>query len=71
MGLMRTGQARAVLAGRDYVIPDDIKAMAPAVLCHRLILRPGVGASSGRRRQAEAAQVVAEVLDKLPVPAVG
>jgi MoxR-like ATPase len=69
LGLMRTSQARAVLAGREYVIPDDIKAMAAAVLCHRLVLRPGVGASGGRRRQAEAAQVVAEVLDKLPVPA--
>ena len=70
LGLMRTGQARAVLAGRDYVIPDDIKAMAAAVLCHRLVLRPGVGASGGRRRQAEAAQVVREVLEQLPVPAV-
>ena len=71
LGLMRTGQARAVLAGRDYVLPDDIKAMAPAVLCHRLMLRPGVGASGGRRRQAEALQVVREVLNQLPVPAVG
>ena len=70
LGLMRTGQARAVLAGRDYVIPDDIKAMAAAVLCHRLVLRPGVGASGGRRRQAEALQVVREVLEQLPVPAV-
>jgi len=71
LGLMRTSQARAALAGREYVIPDDIKAMAAAVLCHRLVLRPGVGASGGRRRQAEAAQVVAEVLDQVPVPAVG
>ncbi len=65
LGLMRTGQARAALHGREYVLPDDIKALAPAVLCHRLILRP-----EARVRQADAAQLVAEILDQISVPVV-
>jgi len=39
LALYRTGQALAALAGRDYVIPDDIKALAEAALAHRLIIR--------------------------------
>jgi len=39
LGLMRAGQALAALRGRDYVLPDDIKYLAPFVLCHRLILK--------------------------------
>jgi len=63
LGLMRTGQARAALHGREFVLPDDIKALAPAVLCHRLILKP-----EARVRQADAAQLVAEIVDAVPVP---
>lgn len=37
---MRCAKAAALLAGRDFVIPDDVKAVAPAVLCHRLSLTP-------------------------------
>jgi MoxR-like ATPase len=40
LGLYKTGQALAALRGRDYVIPDDVKEMAPMVLPHRLVLRP-------------------------------
>ncbi len=64
LGLMRTSQARAALFGRNYVIPDDVKEMARPVLCHRLVV-------SGWRRQSEAAQIVADVLNRVPVPAVG
>jgi MoxR-like ATPase len=64
LGLLRTGQARAALQGRDYVLPDDIKAMAPPVLCHRLFLKPEAMA-----RQTDAGEIVAEVLDEVPVPA--
>lgn len=71
LGLMRTSQARAVLEGRDYVIPDDVKAMAPPVLCHRVVLKPGVAGAGSRERQARALQVVQEVLEQVPVPAVG
>jgi len=71
LGLMRTSQARAALFGRNYVIPDDVKEMARPVLCHRLVVRAGVGASDGWRRQSEAAQIVADVLNRVPVPAVG
>jgi MoxR-like ATPase len=65
LGLMRTGQARAVLRGRDFVLPDDIKALAAPVLCHRLILKP-----EARVSQTGAPEVVDEVLEQLPVPAV-
>lgn len=40
LALFKTAQARAVLAGRDYVIPDDVKYLAPVTLAHRLILKP-------------------------------
>ena len=40
LGLARTAKALAWLRGRDYVLPDDIKAMAVPVLAHRVILNP-------------------------------
>ena len=40
VALLRCAKATALLAGRDFVIPDDVKAVAPAVLCHRLSLTP-------------------------------
>ena len=40
VALLRCAKAAALLAGRDFVIPDDVKAVAPAVLCHRLSLTP-------------------------------
>ncbi len=70
LGLMRTSQARAALLGRDYVIPDDVKEMAHPVLCHRLVVRAGVSAGDGWRRQSQAAQIVNDVLNQVPVPAV-
>jgi len=65
LGLMRTGQARAALQRREFVLPDDIKALAAPVLCHRLILKP-----EARVRQADVAELVAEVVDSVPVPVV-
>jgi MoxR-like ATPase len=65
LGLMRTGQARAALQGREFVLPDDIKELAAPVLCHRLILKP-----EARVRQADVAELVAEVVDSVPVPVV-
>ncbi|MFB3882757.1 MAG: AAA family ATPase [Armatimonadota bacterium] len=65
LGLMRTGQARAALRGRDYVLPDDVKELAAPVLCHRLILKP-----EARLRQSDLVSLVHEVLDQVPVPVV-
>jgi MoxR-like ATPase len=65
LGLMRTGQTRAALRGRDYVLPDDVKALATPVLGHRLILKP-----EARAREGDMASLVNGILDQVPVPAV-
>jgi MoxR-like ATPase len=57
-------RARAVLAGRSYVAPDDVKAIAPAVLTHRLVLT-----DEAAIRDAEQRAVVEDVLDGVDVPA--
>jgi MoxR-like ATPase len=62
--LVRCAQARAMLAGRDHVVPDDVKALAPPVLGHRLVLRDGGGARRGQG-------LVAELVAAVPVPLVG
>jgi MoxR-like ATPase len=59
LALFKTAQARAALRGRDYVLPDDIKALAPFALAHRLILRPE---SQLRGRTADS--VLADVLER-------
>lgn len=62
--LLKASQVHAVLRGRDYLTPDDVKAMAPAVLAHRLALK------SGLRARSEAAEaVIAQLLAETPVPA--
>ncbi len=63
LALMRSSQARAMLLGRDYVIPDDVKALATAALAHRLIMSP-----EARMRNATPHAVVASVLQEVPVP---
>ena len=50
LALFRASQARAALAGRDYVLPDDVKSLAVATLSHRMIVNPGrAGKAHGRR----------------------
>jgi MoxR-like ATPase len=61
--LIRCAQARAHLHGRDYVAPDDTKALAAAVLGHRLVLAQDVGGGG--------AAVVADLADRVPVPLQG
>jgi len=61
--LYRAGQARAALYGRDFVLPDDVKAIASPVLAHRLILSP-----SARLRSVVPEEVVAEILERIPMP---
>lgn len=63
LALFRAGQARAALNGRDHVLPDDVKAMAVAVLGHRVIVAP-----SARLRELSADRIVEEVLHATPVP---
>ncbi len=64
IALYRAAQARAAIQGREYVLPDDVKRQATAVLRHRLFL----DADSQMRGRTPAA-IVAEVLAKVPVPA--
>jgi MoxR-like ATPase len=63
LNLMHAAEAYAMLQGRDYVLPDDVKAVAVAVLSHRLILKP-----EARVRRVSAEQVVSEVLQQVAVP---
>jgi len=63
LGLMRAGQAWALLHGREFVTPDDIKAVAVAVLAHRLILK-----AEAQARGFSSEQIVQEILASVPVP---
>jgi MoxR-like ATPase len=63
LALLRVAKARALLAGRDFVDPDDVKAVAPSVLAHRLILAPEARASG-----QGAEELVADVVERTPVP---
>ncbi|MEM7127378.1 MAG: MoxR family ATPase [Chloroflexota bacterium] len=62
LGLYRSAQARAAVNGRDYVLPDDVQAVAPLALPHRCIVQPE---SALRNRTAEA--IVAEILESTPL----
>ncbi|MER5734111.1 MULTISPECIES: MoxR family ATPase [unclassified Streptomyces] len=61
--LLRAARASAALAGREYVLPDDLQALAVPVLAHRLL--PTAQAQLGRRN---AEQVVLDILQRTPVP---
>jgi MoxR-like ATPase len=63
LGLLRAAQAWALLHGRDFVTPDDVKALAESALAHRLILAPGT-----RPRGLDARGLIAELLASLAVP---
>jgi len=61
--LFRAAQARAAIHGRDYVIPDDVKRLAPATLGHRIIISP-----AARLKGVSASDVLDELLRTTPVP---
>jgi MoxR-like ATPase len=63
IALLRVAKARAIVSGRDYVEPDDIKAVAPTVLAHRLILAP-----EARSSGLDAEELVRSVVERTPVP---
>jgi MoxR-like ATPase len=64
LALQRASRALAASLGREYVVPDDLKALAVAVLEHRLVLSP-----EAQMRGVTAAGVLSGVLDSVPVPA--
>jgi MoxR-like ATPase len=64
LALIQLARAQAVLVGRDYVIPDDIKKIAVPALAHRITLRPELWV-----RQVRSDDVVARLLETVPVPA--
>jgi MoxR-like ATPase len=63
LALLRLSRARAALEGRDFVVPDDVKAVAVPALAHRLVLRPELWV-----RRVDAGDVVARVLDDVAAP---
>jgi len=63
LNLSHGSRSYAALSGRDYVVPDDVKALAVPVLAHRLILKP-----EARIRSVSAADVVGEVISSVAVP---
>jgi MoxR-like ATPase len=63
LALYRTSQARAAMHERDYVLPDDVKALVLPALTHRVILGP-----AARLRDLNASQILQEIISKVPVP---
>ena len=63
LALFRTSQARAAMAGRDYVIPDDVKALAEVTLAHRIIVGP-----AARIKDISSRTIVQDILAATPVP---
>jgi MoxR-like ATPase len=64
LALFKLARCRAALAERDFVLPDDVKAVAVPALAHRLVLKPDMWV-----KRVRAEDVVAETLDRVPAPA--
>ena len=65
LALFRTSQARALMQGRDYVLPDDVKALAGPALAHRTLLT-----SAGQSRGRSGREAIAEILETIPIPGI-
>jgi MoxR-like ATPase len=63
IALYRTSQAIAAIRGRNFVEPDDVKSIVPAVLAHRIILKP-----EARLQSVSVAELLTDVLDNVKVP---
>jgi MoxR-like ATPase len=63
MALYRTSQAWAAVQGRDFVLPDDVKQLAPYVITHRIILSPQM-----RLRGRKPEEIVTDIVNTVPVP---
>ena len=68
LSLMRAAQARALLRGRDYLEPDDVKALCVSCLAHRVVLAGHGGVRPGLEREA-AERAIREIAEQVPVPA--
>ena len=66
LDLVQLARASALLSGRDYVIPEDVKSLASCAMAHRISLRPEMWV-----RQVRSTDVVAELLRRVPVPRTG
>ena len=66
LALLKLARAEAALRGRDFVLPDDVKAVAVAALAHRLVLKPELWVT-----RATPTQVVETLLQQVPAPAAG
>jgi MoxR-like ATPase len=60
IAVLRVAKARALMAGRDYVAPDDVQAILPQAIAHRLV--PVAGAGQGATEQVRA------MLESVPIP---
>jgi MoxR-like ATPase len=65
LALFRTSQARALIQGRDYVLPDDIKALAESVLGHRIVVNMS---NNGHNGHGKGHSIIGEILEKVVVP---
>ncbi len=63
LGIFRASQAQALIRGRDYVLPDDVKELASPAMAHRIIVAP-----ASRLRGVDGRRVVADIVEKTPVP---
>ncbi|UCH59298.1 MAG: MoxR family ATPase [Anaerolineales bacterium] len=63
LALYQAAQAWAAIRGRDYVIPDDVKKLAPSVLTHRLMIAP-----QAQLRGRKVEHLVADIVNSVPVP---
>ena len=63
LALYQASQAWAAIHGRDFVLPDDVKRMAPVVLTHRLIISP-----QAQLRGRRISDLVMDIVEALPVP---
>lgn len=66
LGIYQASQAWAAIVGRDFVLPDDVKRMAPAVLIHRLMIAP-----QAQLRGQQLDELVAGIIERVPVPVEG
>lgn len=64
--LYRAAQASALIEGRTYALPDDVKRLVVPVFAHRIVVNPGV--ESFDRRTDDAKDILTEILDQVPVP---
>jgi MoxR-like ATPase len=65
LALYQLARAYAMMQERDFVLPDDVKAMAPAALAHRLLLKPELWV-----RGIQAEHVIRDILERIPIPKV-